>query len=135
MASPRTATITTSSPIAWSDSTLFDGFLLVGIALPTLNAVQYSTVALDAASPPVRLPQWFYLSIKQGVIDPYTKLYFSADIDPPNTKYAAYFYDVTRTRIAPSGAATLFQITSTPYTITVPTLTAPTATATAPQPE
>ena len=136
MATPRVASLTTSTgTVLWDDGSTFDGFILVGLALPTLSGTAYTTVALDDASPPVRIPAWTYITIRAGVIDVNTKLYWSADIEPPNTKYAAYFYDVTRTRIAPTGAATLFQIAQDPYIITVPTLTAPTATATAPQPE
>ena len=136
MATPRVASlIPDTGTVLWSSGETFDGFILVGLALPTGSGGAYTTVALDDASPPVRLPQWTYISITAGVINPYTKLYWSADIEPPNTKYAAYFYDATRTRIAPTGAATLFQITQDPYVITVPTLTAPTATSIAPQPE
>jgi len=136
MATPRVASLTTSTgTVNWASGETFDGFILVGLALPTFNSTAYTTVALDDASPPVRLPQWTYVTVKAGVIDPYTKLYWTADINPPSTKYAAYFYDVTRTRIAPLTAATLFEITSDPCTLTVPTLTTPVATATAPQPE
>lgn len=133
MAEPRTATLT--GTVSWSGGELFDGFVLIGLAQPSNSEGDY-TVTLDAAAMRQRIPIWTKIKIKDGVFDTAAKLYWNADIEPPNTKYAAYFYANPRKRVAPLSPSTpsLFTVASTEYAITVPTLTDPVASVSAPVP-
>ena len=126
---PTTTKIVTSANVTWSGGSLFSGYLLLGVALPLdSNGVQWAHVNLFGTSQP--LPQWTVIPIIEGVLDNNTSVFPNSQIDPPNTKYAAYWYDNTWKLIYPFPAGTLptlFTITGATYTITPPTLTSPTA--------
>ena len=128
----RTAKLNSATTVQWTNAENFDGFVAIGIAFPG----SYVQVSLDENAPPQRIPQWTKVQIVNGKYNQSTTLFLNADIEPPNTQYAAYFYDATNTLIAPAaGTAALFSITADPYTLTPPTLTAPTAAVTPPSPE
>ena len=116
--------------VLWSTGETFDGYALILLALPGTHAA----VSMDGTFPRSRIPTNTIVPIQDGAYNQNTWLYFNADIEPPNTKYAAYFYDLNWVRIAPSGTADLFTITANPHTLTAPTLTAPTAASSAPLP-
>lgn len=122
MATPRTATLT--GTVTWSDGTLFDGYLLIGIALPTNGDGDWPYIAADGITPPQRLPQWIFIPIKQGVIDAATKLWYNADLNPPGTQYVAYWYDSLK-RLVVSGVPTPFTISTASHAISLPTITVP----------
>jgi len=125
---PQTAKITTSTPVTWSDGSLFNGYILFGIALPTdVSGAQWAEVKLLGTRQ--RLPVWTVLPIVEGQLDQITTLFLTTQLDPPNTRYTAYWFDNTDKLIYPypSGTkAAAFSIASNPYTITQPTLAAPT---------
>lgn len=130
---PQASQLTTSpTTVVWSDGSLFDGYLWVGVVLPTpgpgqsASAVPYTTPFLWAASRAQALPQYVKVPIVNGLIDQTTQLFFNANMDPPGTSYVAYWFDRNNAMIAPAnGAATPFTVTSLTTTITVPTLTLP----------
>lgn len=121
-AAPRTARITTASQILWSSGDVFDGWLLLGLTSGQASA----TVFLDNATFLQQLPRFIKVRITDGVIDPNTRVFWTADMQPPNTRYWPWWYDLTGTLIYPTiGDPTSFTIAADPYTITVPSLVAP----------
>lgn len=125
MSAPRKAQLT--GAVQWSDGSNFDGYLLLGLAIPTNGEGVWPTVALGSAFPRQRLPQWVLIPIKDGTFDATTKVFFNGDIEPRGCQYGAYWYDINGRKLAPAGAATAFDITTDPYVISVPTLTVPSA--------
>ena len=126
---PTSTKLITSTPVTWSDGSLFSGYLLLGLALPTDSATtQWAYVNLYGTSQ--QLPKWTVIPIIEGAVDNNTSIFPNTQLDPPNTKYAVYWYDNTWKLIYPFPAGTLpslVTITGATYTITQPTLTAPTA--------
>ena len=127
----RTAKL--SGTVTWSDASSFNGYVLIGVAFPNISAVDYASIALGNSIEKQRLPKWTRVPIVEGAFDQGGELYYNADIEPPNTKYIAYYYDATGTRIG--SATALFTITATPHAIEVPTLSVPTAAVAGPSPE
>lgn len=126
---PTSTKILTSSPVTWSNGSLFSGYLLLGLALPTDSlGAQWAEVNLYGTSQ--ILPKWTVIPIIEGVVDNNTSIFPNTQLDPPNTKYAIYWYDNTWKLIYPFPAGTLpslVTITGAMYTISQPTLTSPTA--------
>ena len=125
---PTTTKIVTSTPVVWSDGSLFSGYLLLGLALPTDSlGAQWGQLNLYGTSQ--RLPEWTVIPIVSGVVDSNTTVYPVTQIDPPNCRYAVYWYDNTWKLIYPFPSGTLPALISIPagatYTLTQPTLTAP----------
>jgi len=113
--------IVTASDVLWSDGSKFDGFLLLNIARPAT----YSEISLNQRRPRVVLPLWVRIPVEHGVLHTDTKVLYTSEYEPPNTRYISYWYDLNNAQLA--GPSTLFTISTDPHTITVPTLTAPTA--------
>lgn len=125
---PQTATITTSTPVIWSNGNLFNGWLLLGTALPTgATGTSYPSVTLWGNMPPQPLPQWIMIPIVGGVIDQNTTVFQSIYLDPPGCRYVAYWLDTNKNTISPAGGASpsLFDITTASYVITQPYLLIP----------
>lgn len=120
---PSTATLTSSSPIKWVGGTLFDGFVMLGLCVPSGTTGAWPSLSIGQGKyPSQKLPIWTVVPIVQGVLDPSAKLFFNSAIDPPGSKYAAYWLDSTKRRLYPSGEGTLFTIETSPYNLTVPAL-------------
>lgn len=133
MADPRRAKLT-GTP-AWTGGELFNGFVSIALALPSNSGGDFPTVYLGAGQRRCQLPIWTRVRVKDGVFDPEAKLFFNADIDPPNTRYFAYWFAYPKFRVSPLvGNPSAFTVTADPYAITIPTLTDPTAPTTAPVP-
>lgn len=130
---PRRASISASSPVAWSDGAKFNGFLLLGLALPTASGYTYAKTFLGQTGKQLRIPLWTKIPIDTGEYDNAAKVFYNADLDPPNTRYAAWWYDHNGRQVA--GPSALFEITSEEHTLATPTLTVPTATVSFPVPE
>jgi hypothetical protein len=132
---PLTAAIS-GSPI-WSNSTPFDGYLYLGLTLPQDANGQWPTLTFAAQNPPQRLPIWTVVPIVAGVFDQNTKVWQNSTLDPPNTQYVAYWYDLNKRRIFPAIGATPtpFTIATDPYPIALPTLTIPSTSANYPVPD
>lgn len=135
MAEPRSAVLT--GTVYWSDSaTLFNGYVAIALGLPTNAAGTFPAVYLGSGLREATIPQWTRVRVTDGVFDQEAKLYFNADINPPSTRYFAYWYAYPKYRLFPAVGVepAAFTITTTPYSITIPTLTLPTAPTTAPTP-
>lgn len=127
---PRLSTIYTNpTSVTWSDGlTFFDGFLWIGIGLPSggQSAFQWVTPYMIALMRYQALPAFIKIPIVNGAIDQTTQLMWNQDINPPGTNYVAYWFATDGTLITPaSGSATPFTISSLTTTINVPTLTIP----------
>ncbi len=126
--SPQTAKVTTSTNVTWSSGALFSGYLMFGVALPTDSlGAQWAQLNLYGTSQ--RLPIFTIIPIIEGVVDQNTSVYLTTQLDPPNTRYVAYWYDNTWKLIYPFPSGTIpspFSVTTQPYIITQPTLTVPT---------
>jgi hypothetical protein len=126
MATPRTATLS-GTPV-WSNGNLFDGYVLLGIALPS----GYSYACPIGSWPNAQVPTFTKVPITAGVFNASVMAYYNADLEPPNCRYAAHWYDAQDTLV--SGPSAIFDITASPHAITLPTLTAPSASITAATP-
>lgn len=132
------ATLSTVAPVLWANGSPFTGWLLIGIAMPTGAAgSSYPSATLWGQSPAQPLPQWIMVPIIAGSIDTYTSIFYNTYLDPPGCRYVAYWLDSNRNQIYPAlnVAPLLFDITSSPYTITQPTLTAPSSPNNIPAPQ
>jgi hypothetical protein len=129
---PRKANL--AGTVSWSDGTPFTGYIYIGVAFPTSvdPNVTYATVWMNNQYPPQRLPKWYKIPIVQGVYEQTARIYYTADINPPNTRYCYYFYDVNGNLLY--GPSALFTVTTTPHTITYLTLPVPTVGTVAPDP-
>lgn len=113
--------------INWSDGSPFNGYAVVGIVLPTVAAVPWVAATLENSLIRQVLPLWAGIPIEAGVFNTAAGLLYNADINPPNTKYAIYYFDQSLQQVGtPSGAGDFFTIaaaTTIPptYTLTVPT--------------
>lgn len=129
----RKATITTATPISWSNGTLFTGMLRLGLGYPTSSGTEWPSLIVSDGFPAIKFPRWTCIPIKNGILS--GKAVLNADLTPPGSRYYAYYYDGNGKLIAPTaGSAVGFEITTESYTISPPTLTAPTASATGPTP-
>lgn len=120
----RTATL--SGTVTWSNGSPFDGYVLIGTVLPS----GYSYASLSGDYPEPHLPLFTVVPISAGAFNQLARIYFNADLEPPNCRYGAYWYDTQNTLL--SGPSAIFDVTSDPYPILIPTLTAPAAGSTVP---
>jgi hypothetical protein len=129
---PRKANL--AGTVQYTDGTPFTGYIYIGVAFPTSvdPNVTYATVWMNNQYPPQRLPKWYKIPIVQGVYEQTARIYYTADINPPNTRYCYYFYDVNENLLY--GPSSLFTVTTTPHTITYLTVPLPTATTVPPVP-
>jgi hypothetical protein len=127
MAGPNTQYRTSqlTGTVAWSGGQPFDGWFIATLNPPldgSSNA--WPSLSVASVSPRVQLPVRFPILISAGRFDPLSRLIYTADIQPPNTRYSGYYIDLNRVTI-PGGPVSLFQVnapTTTPpmYTLTLP---------------
>ena len=132
MSLPRVGKFSQSATLTWSDASLFDGFILVGLVPPT-SGTDWSSIALSGYYPTQRVPTFARVPIKDGKYNSNSGLFFTADLEPPNTRYVCWFYDNTGRQVA--GPSAQFQVTADPVTPPTPTLTVPSVGATTPTPD
>ena len=133
---PQTATLNQSETITWANGDLFNGFLLLGLVLPNSGGTTWAEVDLGGQSPAERIPIFTRVPVVDGKFDNSIGVLYNSSIAPPNTKYAAWYYDTSTyppRKIA--GPSTLFTVSSTPLTPPSLTLTTPTAGTDAPTPD
>ncbi len=125
--------------VTWSDSTPFDGYLLLGLVLPRNGDGQWVTVVMEGVFPTTSLPIWNVVPISAGQFDPNTFVWLNTSLTPENTQYVAYWYDLNNRRIYPSllggPPVTPFTITTAPYAISVPSLDPPSTASQYPVPQ
>jgi hypothetical protein len=119
------AQLTYTTTIQWSGGTLFDGYVLLIMALPSASGSDWSKVCLKDSRPRLRVPTRVMVPIRQGVYDTATYVWRTDSILPPLVKYSSFYYDSTDRFIAVG--PDLFTITADSHTLTPPTLTDPTA--------
>lgn len=134
MSAPRIGKL--NGEITWDDGSLFNGFGVVGLVLPTSGGVDWPELTIEPNTPRQRLPLWATIPIVNGEFNNQVGLWFNADIDPPNTKYVIYYYDSSGKQVGvPTNSADFFTITAAETTPTMYTLVAPTAGTVVPNPE
>ncbi|MEN6536829.1 MAG: hypothetical protein ABFD89_24450 [Bryobacteraceae bacterium] len=131
---PKKAQLT-SSRISWSSGEYFDGHLVLGLACPVPTSGAISYVLSDNASPSARIPTWIRIPVVEGELSTEARVLNNADLEPPNSRYAAFWYDLAGRRVA--GPSALFEVSGDSYAIDaiVPTLTSPVVSTSAPVPE
>lgn len=132
---PQVATLSQSTTITWSNGDLFNGFLLLGLVLPNSGST-WVEVDLGGQSPAERIPLFTRVPVVDGKFDNSVGVLYNSSISPPNTKYAAWYYDASSyppRQIA--GPSALFTVSSATLTPPALTLTAPTAGTTPPTPD
>lgn len=124
----RRASVT--GTVAWDDATPFNGYALVLCVLPTYTSStaspSYATAFMGDDFPQVRVPLKTRIPIINGEFADDAKLWFTADLTPPNTRYCTWYYDASG-RLVNASPTALFQVTADPTTLTVPTLAVPVA--------
>jgi hypothetical protein len=111
-----------SATVTWSDGTMFSGFALCGLKAMSGHTANEFTDINGRALPRSNFTQ---LLIRDGLYDQTAGLVYNADINPPNTQYVAWYYDVSGVQIA--GPTTAFTVSSASVSIPTETLTVPTA--------
>lgn len=133
---PQTATLDQSVTVTWTNGDLFNGFLLIGLIVPSSGGTAWAELDLGGQYPGVRLPIFQRVSIINGQFDNSVGVLYNSSIAPPNTQYACWYYDQStnppRKIAGPSSPFTVSTATLTPPTAT---LTVPTAGVTPPTPD
>jgi hypothetical protein len=125
-----------SGTVSWSDSSAFDGYVMLGLVLPQNSDGIWPTVGIEGVFPPQRIPIWTVVPISNGSFDVNTYVFYNTSITPPGTQYVAYWYDLNKRRIFPAtgNAPAQFSVTTSPLAIAIPTLTIPTNSGVVPVP-
>jgi len=133
---PSYATLSQTASIAWSNGDLFNGFLLIGLVVPTSGGTGWAELDLGGQSPGERIPLFTKVSVVNGQFDGTIGVIYNTSISPPNSKYSCWYYDQS---VYPpkqiAGPSTLFTVTSATLTPPALTLTVPTAGTVAPTPD
>ncbi len=127
MATRNTAKIVTAADVAWTTGDLFNGFLLLLIALPASRGSAYLK-----DSQRQRVPLDIKIPVLEGVVQDKVKIWQTTELEPPNMQYCALWYDDTLLQIAVGPS--LFTVTTEEHTVTPPTLTSPTVAIACPTP-
>ena len=120
-----------SNTFTWSDASNFNGFAVIGIVLPTSGGVNWPYPSTEN-SPETRFPIWSVIPIENGVANQNVGLLYTADLNPPNTKYGWYAYDRAFKQVA--GPSATFTVTAATTSLPSLTLTAPSAGSVVPTP-
>ena len=132
---PQSASLSQSVTVLWSDGSLFNGFILIGLVYPT-NGSQWAEVDLGGQAPGERLPQFTKVAIVNGKFDNSVGIVYTSSISPPNTQYVAWYYD--QSTYPPRqicGPTTFFTVNTGTVTPPTCTLTSPTAGTEPPSPD
>lgn len=130
---PRTSVVASSVVVKWSDQTLFDGFLLIGVVPPTLSATDFISVAVGEQKGYIQLPRFYMISIVQGQCDPSVGVFWTSDLDPPGVTYVDWIYDRTGRKLT-ANASIQFTVTADTFSPPIATLTVSTLGSTPPTP-
>jgi hypothetical protein len=131
MASPRISYPSQSTPLAWTSGDLFNGFVLIGLALPTSSGTAFLGVRYGNAGISEAIPQFTKIPVKDGLLNSSCGLFYNADLTPPASIYYAWIYvpngptagGVCRMIAGPSAS---FSVTAPTFEIPALTLTVPT---------
>lgn len=127
MSTPRVSKL--SGTITWSDGTLFSGYAIVMLVRPG-GSNQYPYLALNPGDPRQRIPDRAVIRIQDGAFSQNEGIFYNADLNPPNSAYVIYYYDLTLEEqlAGPTTSADFFyanaaSVTPPTYTLPVPSLT------------
>lgn len=133
---PQSATLDQSVTITWSDGTLFSGFLLLGLVVPSSGGTAWAELDLQGQAPGERIPKFTKVPVINGKFDNSVGVLYTTSISPPETKYACWYYDQsTNPPRQIAGPSTLFTVTTATLTPPSLTLTIPTPGVTPPTPD
>jgi hypothetical protein len=120
---PRLAKLTDSS-YTWANGTTFTGFVRLGLIVSKYGGtVDAPEITLATQSPAQPLPLNTVIQITNGKADSQARVFYNADLRPPNSQYVAWWYDSTGTLIA--GPSVQFTVSTDPFSPPTPTLTTP----------
>ena len=117
----RSAKVLSTFTQLWSSGADFDGYMLVGVVVPTGKP----RCELGLYSGVVDVPIFTLFPITNGVFDASTELIYTSDLTPPNAQYVAWLCDKSFQQIGT--VSTAFTVTSTPWTPPTITATVPSA--------
>ena len=117
----RSAKVISSATQLWSNGDNFDGYMLVGIVVPSGKP----RCEIGLYSGTVDVPVFTLIPITNGVFDQSTGLIYTSDLTPPGAQYVAWLCDKTLQQIG--AMATAFTVTSSPWTPPSITATVPSA--------
>ena len=127
---PRVAKLNPSTTVMWSNGALFNGFIRFGLVAPTIGGNDVSQLAENAAFEGERVPVNTIIPIIAGKFDTDLGLFYNEDLNPPNSQYVIWYYDLSGNLIA--GPSTLFSVNQTSPALPALTLTVPVAGSTIP---
>lgn len=138
MASPRIGKFSQSTTLTWSDGTLFNGFFLVGTAIPTLSGTAFGGVYYGNSGLSEPLPRFYVVPVSEGKYNEVCGLFYNADIAPPNSTYYGWLYTMNgpgglKRQVA--GPTTAFTVSSDSFTPPALTPTITVAASSAPDPD
>jgi hypothetical protein len=123
MSSPQIGKFDQSATITWSNGAVFNGYIIVGIVIPTQNGMSITVwpqINYGNTAQQLYLPKGFAkVPIVEGKLFSNAGLIYNIDINPPATQYVYYVYDSSNKQIA--GPSSFFTVSSP--TITLPSLT------------
>jgi len=127
MSSPRTSKCTTT-PFYWSDgTTLFTGNLVIGLVVPLelqprgQDPIDWPSLAYGGQTLLEKLPILTRIPIVNGVARQTEKVFYNADIDPPNSRYVAWMYDRNMVQLTEPTINDTFEVSADSFTPTVGT--------------
>lgn len=127
-----------SGTVNWNNGEPFSGYAVFCLVLPvdgSSNVWPELNLEPNQSSSRVQIPLFITAPIYQGRFNPHVGLLFNADITPPNSKYAVYYYDAAFKRVgSPSGPGDFFVVNQTTIVPPVYTLPAPSPGTNVPQP-
>ena len=116
MAYPAISTV--NGTVTYSDTTPFDGWLLLSLTFPA----GYTTATIGNQLVPQKIGNLVQVRIQNGVYDPATHVYQSASIQPPDTQYTPKWYTNDMQLLATGSPVT---VSATPLTLNQSSLVKP----------
>ena len=115
---PRVSAFSQTQTLYWSTGELFNGFALIGLVTPTSAGTPWVLVAPNGSYPGDALPDFMYAPIVNGKWNQSSGLFYNSDLTPPNSRYVAWYYDLSKRQLA--GPTSNFAASTA--TITLPEL-------------
>jgi hypothetical protein len=117
--------------MAWTDGTLFNGFVLIGLALPTASGTQFLGVRYGNAGISEAIPQFTKIPVTDGLLSTSCGLFYNADLTPPGSQYVGWTYipngpTAGGTCRMIAGPTATFEVDEPTFTLPSMTLTVPT---------
>lgn len=110
---PRTSKLKATPDVTWDNGDNFNGFGIVVIVPPTVDAISWPSITIDPNSPSQRLPQTATIPIVDGVFNNSVGIFYNEDLDPPNSKYCIFYFDSGWNQVGvPASASDFFVVNS-----------------------